>query len=264
MSRDPEETAAAEAPAGRWATFQALSHTIGLVLLGILPFALFAYFSIGKSDAPEQQETPDVVDEESLNATSVQLAFPFGGPPPAPLAPVAPVDNVPLEIPTSEPVVAPSSKQCSNGKDDDRDGRRDYPGDPGCSSRSDSSESPNPAPKPAPTKAAVVAPAPKVAPPPPPPVAPPPPLPPAGKTACTDRVDNDKDGKIDGADPGCSGSLDLNEADPPPPRPRPVPPPPVPVPPPPVPPPPVPPPPVPPAPVPPPPVSPPPVDPNLP
>lgn len=185
------------------------------MLLGILPFALFAYFSIGQ-DAPEEQQTPDVVDEEALNATSVQLAFPFGAPPPAPLAPTPPVENVPLEIPETE--VPASAKQCSNGKDDDRDGKRDYPGDPGCSSRTDSSESPNPAPKPAPAKAPV-APAPVAGLPAAPAPAPKPaPVPPAGKTACTDRVDNDKDGKIDGADPGCSGSLDLNEADPPPPR----------------------------------------------
>lgn len=186
------------------------------MLLGILPFALFAYFSIGQ-DAPEEQQTPDLLDEEALNATSVQLAFPFAGPPPAPLAPVAPVDNVPLEIPETK---APASaKQCSNGKDDDRDGKKDYPADQGCSSKTDSSESPNPAPKPTPAKKAPVARAPVAGLPGPPAAAPKPaPAQPAGKTACTDGRDNDGDGKTDGADPGCSGSLDLNEADPPPPR----------------------------------------------
>lgn len=210
-----------DAPPSRWATLRALSHTAGLVLLGILPFALFAYFSIGE-DAPEEQETPDVVDEEALNATSVQLAFPFAGPPPAPLAPTPPVDNVPLEIP--ETTVPASAKQCSNGKDDDRDGKKDYPSDRGCSSRSDSSESPNPPlPKPAPPKAP--APAPVAGLPAPPAPAPKPaPAPPAGKTACTNGLDDDGDGLRDGADPGCSGSLDLNEADPPPPpSPRPSP-----------------------------------------
>lgn len=187
------------------------------MLLGILPFALFAYFSIGQSDTPEEQATPDVVDEEALNATSVQLAFPFGGPPPPPLAPTAPVDNVPLEIP--ETTVPASAKQCSNGKDDDRDGKRDYPADPGCSSKTDSSESPNPAPKPAPTKAPV-APAPVAGLPAAPAPAPKPAhAPPAGKTACTDGRDNDWDKKIDRSDPGCDGSaLDMSELDPPPPR----------------------------------------------
>ncbi len=199
-----------EAPPSRWATLRALSHTAGLVLLGILPFALFAYFSIGQ-DAPEEQQTPDVVDQEALNATSVQLAFPFAGPPPAPLAPTAPVDNVPLEIP--ETTVPASAKQCSNGKDDDRDGKRDYPGDPGCSSRTDSSESPNPAAKPVPTKAPVAPPAPVAGLPGPPAAAPKPPAPP-GFTDCTNGEDDDGDGFEDDADPGCTGIADQNEADP--------------------------------------------------
>ena len=42
----------------------------------------------------------------------------------------------------------------------------------------------------------------------------PPPPPPA---ACADGKDNDGDGKVDGADPGCSGSGDNDESDPPPP-----------------------------------------------
>ncbi|HEX2150202.1 MAG TPA: hypothetical protein VHI31_08550, partial [Actinomycetota bacterium] len=168
------------------------------MLLGILPFALFAYFSIGQSETPEP-ETPQVVPDEALNAESVQLAFPFGGPPPPPVEPV--VENVPLELPV-KPAVPASAKQCSNGRDDDRDGRRDYPADPGCRSRSDSTESPNPVVKAKTVKAAPVAPrrapvapAPAVAPKPKPPA----PAPSKGKTACTDGRDNDGDGKVDGA-----------------------------------------------------------------
>ena len=39
---------------------------------------------------------------------------------------------------------APPPPQCSNGADDDTDGRTDFPADPGCSSASDNSESPDP------------------------------------------------------------------------------------------------------------------------
>ncbi len=40
----------------------------------------------------------------------------------------------------------PPVPQCSNGIDDDSDGKTDYPADPGCSSLSDDSESPDPPP----------------------------------------------------------------------------------------------------------------------
>jgi hypothetical protein len=65
--------------------------------------------------------------------------------------------------------------QCSDTRDNDGDGRIDYPADPGCSSSSDDNEADNP--------------------------------------QCSDGRDNDGDGKIDyPADPGCSSATDNSEA----------------------------------------------------
>ncbi len=73
--------------------------------------------------------------------------------------------------------------QCSDGIDNDGDGRLDYPSDTGCSSPSDDSE-----------------------------YAPPP--------KCSDGVDNDGDGLIDyPRDPGCSSPSDDDEYNAPPPKP---------------------------------------------
>jgi glucose/sorbosone dehydrogenase len=76
--------------------------------------------------------------------------------------------------------------QCSNGVDDDRDGRTDFPSDPGCDSTFDDSESPDP------------------------------PVPPvATRPACSDGLDNDNDGPIDyPADPGCTSATDTDESNP--------------------------------------------------
>lgn len=72
----------------------------------------------------------------------------------------------------------PPHPECSNGADDDGDGKTDYPADPDCSSYEDASESP-----------------------------PPPP-------ACSDGVDNDGDRLIDLKDPGCAGKkAGTSEAD---------------------------------------------------
>ncbi len=65
--------------------------------------------------------------------------------------------------------------QCFNGLDDDGDGYVDYPDDPGCSDSNDVTESPNP--------------------------------------ACSDGDDNDDDGLIDEADPGCVDIYDTSEVD---------------------------------------------------
>jgi hypothetical protein len=73
--------------------------------------------------------------------------------------------------------LCPPLPQCSDGLDNDADGKTDYPTDPGCSSPDDNSESPNP----------------------------PPPQ-------CSDGLDNDGDKKIDyPADPGCSSPDDNSE-----------------------------------------------------
>ena len=67
--------------------------------------------------------------------------------------------------------------QCSDGTDNDGDGKIDFPADPGCSGPTDDDEADN-------------------------------------KTECNDGVDNDGDGKIDfPADPGCSSARDNSEAD---------------------------------------------------
>ena len=66
--------------------------------------------------------------------------------------------------------------QCSDGIDNDGDGLLDFPNDPGCSSYLDATEGGNP--------------------------------------ACSDGVDNDGDGKVDfPSDPGCSSASDTNESD---------------------------------------------------
>lgn len=71
---------------------------------------------------------------------------------------------------------------CADERDNDGDGRIDYPEDPGCASATDSSESDS-APAPA--------------------------------AACADGLDNDADGRIDYPnDPGCSSSSDADETDP--------------------------------------------------
>jgi hypothetical protein len=68
--------------------------------------------------------------------------------------------------------------QCSDGVDNDGDGKIDFPADPGCSSATDDSEADN-----------------------------------GGIPECRDGVDNDGDGKIDFPDdPGCSSRNDDSEA----------------------------------------------------
>jgi hypothetical protein len=75
-----------------------------------------------------------------------------------------------------------SATQCSNGIDDDGDGKVDYPNDPGCSSSSDTSESPDPTPPPT-------------------------------ASQCSNGIDDDGDGKVDYPnDPGCSSSSDTSES----------------------------------------------------
>ncbi len=83
----------------------------------------------------------------------------------------------------------PPTYACSNGADDDGDGKVDYPADPGCTGPTDNDEF-NPPPPPPPTY------------------------------ACSNGADDDGDGKVDyPADPGCTGPTDTSEADPPPPPP---------------------------------------------
>ncbi len=83
---------------------------------------------------------------------------------------------------TSSRISPPPVPPCSNGSDDDGDGKTDFPQDPGCTDANDTDETDPP-------------------------------------TACSDGIDNDGDEKIDfgngaGNDPGCSSLSDNNEADP--------------------------------------------------
>jgi hypothetical protein len=74
----------------------------------------------------------------------------------------------------------PGTSACSDGRDNDSDGKIDYPDDSGCSSAQDRAE-----------KNAEPA---------------------TGKAPCSDGADNDRDGKIDyPSDRGCSSPDDLTE-----------------------------------------------------
>lgn len=76
-------------------------------------------------------------------------------------------------------VTPPPAAVCSDGDDNDGDGKTDYPNDPGCISTTDSDETDTP-------PAAV----------------------------CSDGIDNDVDGKTDyPSDPGCSSGTDTDETD---------------------------------------------------
>ncbi|HEX2178965.1 MAG TPA: hypothetical protein VHL54_05515, partial [Actinomycetota bacterium] len=124
-----------------------------LIGLGAVPFLLFFLF---------QPDRPTTVADTSSNFTRnlgppPPLAFPTVVPSPTP---TPTLEATPSPTPTPSPSPTPA-RACSNRRDDDRDGRTDFPADRGCSSRNDNSESPDP-------------------PPPPPPPAPPAPQPPPG------------------------------------------------------------------------------------
>lgn len=82
--------------------------------------------------------------------------------------------------------------QCEDGRDNDSDGKIDYPADPGCTGTEDPDEADNTGGSP-----------------------PPPPSPPGGSyTQCSDGWDNDADGLTDMNDvTGCTSPSDNNEGD---------------------------------------------------
>ncbi len=126
------------------------------LVVALLPFVAFILMLPRGGDAPEEEVEPEPTMSPAgiTSTTGVQLAFPFGMSPPPPLVESpSPAENFPLE--------APGTTQCSDGIDNDRDGRVDL-ADSGCSGSRDNTESPNPARRTTP-------------PPPPPPVMPPPP-----------------------------------------------------------------------------------------
>ncbi len=169
-----------------------------LVLLGAMPFVLYTLM---------QPDTPTTA-EDPVSTISRNVG------PPAPL--VVPVPTFsptpslePTPTPTASPTPSPSpspSPQCSNRRDDDRDGRVDFPADRGCTSRTDRTESPDPSPTPPPAPAPAPAPSPTFSSPPPSPSPQPP--------QCSDGIDNDGDDRVDWADLGCDSLTDDDESGP--------------------------------------------------
>lgn len=175
-----------------------------LIAVAVLPFAAF----VALQEEPEPDPEPTPVQRAIDTSQKIPLIFPFGGNP-DPVTPVVEPEVVEMSPdPEPTPTRSPAVTQCSNGRDDDKDGKVDLK-DPGCSSRTDKTESPDPA-SPKPPAGNPPAPAPVSPPPPPPP--PPPPAPPAVPPAppsptpspshvprgeCDDGIDNDGDGKID-------------------------------------------------------------------
>lgn len=143
-------------------------------MVALLPFVAFILLLPrgGELTDEEPESEPTPTPSRITGATGVRLAFPFD------LTPVTPLDTSPTPAAEDIPLEAPGRTQCSDGIDNDRDGRIDL-ADPGCTGTRDDSESPNPvrrtaAPPPPPTMPPPPTPAP------PPPVTPePPPVPPA-------------------------------------------------------------------------------------
>ena len=137
------------------------------------------------------------------------------------------LDDRRLDAPAASPPPAPVYA-CSNGADDDGDGKVDYPADPGCASTTDNDEYNAPAPpppprRPTPARTAGTTTSTARSTTPPTPAArrrptttstTPPPHPRRRPTyACSNGKDDDFDGKIDyPADTGCSGPTDNTEA----------------------------------------------------
>jgi hypothetical protein len=112
--------------------------------------------------------------------------------------------GTPLDVASGLTPDCGGPSQCANGLDDDGDAYVDYPNDPDCTSASDAEDVWNAPPAPPPPGDG------GGSPPPPPPDgggSPPPPT----VAACADGRDNDADGFVDAADPGCSSAADNDE-----------------------------------------------------
>lgn len=183
------------------------------LVVALLPFVAFILLlPRGGGITGEEPETePTSTPSQITSTTGVQLAFPFD------LTPVTPLDASPTPAAEDIPLEAPGRTQCSDGVDNDRDGRVDL-ADPGCNGTRDTSESPNPVrrtpappPPPPPPPAPEPAPAPVTPDPPPVPPAPdpdpdpptfPPPAPPSANDCrppfdqipgCPDAPDQEED-----------------------------------------------------------------------
>lgn len=191
-----------------------------LIAVAVLPFAAF----VALQDDPEPEAEPTPLQQAIDTSQQVPLIFPFGGNP-EPVTPIVEPEVVEMSPgPEPTPTRSLAVTQCSNGRDDDRDGMVDLR-DPGCSSRTDKTESPNPAspkpgvspaPKPAsptpvssPTPPASSPSAPPVVSPTPPFPSPSPPRPTfiPGAPECENLYDDDQDGFTDAADEGCDGPV---------------------------------------------------------
>lgn len=175
------------------------------LVVALMPFVAFILLLPRGGGITDEEPENDPTPTPSLitSTTGVQLAFPFDmSPTPVTLdaSPSPAAEDIPLE--------APGSTQCSDGADNDRDGRIDI-ADSGCTGTRDNSESPNPVrrtaapPPPPPPPMPAPVPAPEPVPPPvtsPPPDPDPPNFPPPGPPC----------------EPGDPGFPNCNNNDPPP------------------------------------------------
>lgn len=84
-------------------------QTIGLVLLGILPFGLFVWLQTA-DDSAESGGGPASVEQSPFDASqTIPLAFPFGEPS-AEIAPIADPEIVAMAAPPSPPSSSPSPR----------------------------------------------------------------------------------------------------------------------------------------------------------
>jgi hypothetical protein len=245
---------------------------LAIVLVVMFPFVTYAVGrrASGQEGTPRESElalAPSADDEGPTGPVEEGPAFavdpspsptPAADPTPDPAPPAAEVLDAEAEKKAQAPR-APLAR-CADGKDNDGDGRKDFPADKGCSSTGDTTESSEAAPtaaKPAARTASSRAAAPPPAPAPAPPAAAPGPVTqhvtcstssttvvvdgrvaeqkeetcsdgsrkpvgqPVFKSHCEDGLDNDSDGKTDRDDPGCETLADNSEADPTPPTPKP-------------------------------------------
>ena len=144
--------------------------------MALLPFVAFVLLLPRGGEAPPE-ETPPSRSPSPLSPLSIPLAFPYDMTAPSPSPEPTPEAEV---VDMQEP---PTVRQCSDGVDNDRDRRVDFPSDTGCGSRNDNSEA-----------SVVRPPAAQPSPPPPPPAPPAPAPPPPAEPPRDDGNGNNNDG----------------------------------------------------------------------
>lgn len=103
-----------------WRELRPAVKVVVLVLLVAIPIGIFALTNTSNKQAPAPASSPDITLGFPIDTTTTSTTI---------------VVTTTL-APATTPVTAP---QCSDGRDNDRDGKIDLK-DPGCSSRSDRSE----------------------------------------------------------------------------------------------------------------------------